>query len=95
MKELKVPVIRWPGGCFVDAYHWQKGVGADREPYGDFRWGVIEPNTFGTDEFVEFCRRLGAEPYICQNGLADVQEMAAWVEYCNATEGQICGNAQR
>ncbi len=89
LKELKVPVIRWPGGCFVDAYHWQKGVGQEREAYGDFRWGVIEPNTFGTDEFVELCSRLGAEPYICHNGLADVQEMAAWVEYCNATEGKF------
>ena len=71
LKELKVPVIRWPGGCFVDAYHWQKGVGKNRESYGDPRWGVIEPNTFGTDEFVELCRRIGAEPYICFNGLAD------------------------
>ena len=87
LKELKVPVIRWPGGCFVDSYHWMKGVGKDRQPYDDVRWGVIEPNTFGTDEFVELCRRLGAEPYICHNGLADVQEMANWVEYCNATKG--------
>ena len=87
--ELKVPVIRWPGGCFVDSYHWQKGVGKEREPYGEFRWGVIEPNTFGTDEFVELCRRLGAEPYICQNGLAGVQEMADWVAYCNAKEGKF------
>jgi len=87
LKELKVPVIRWPGGCFVDSYHWLKGVGKDRQPYDDVRWGVIEPNTFGTDEFVDFCRRLGAEPYICHNGLADVQEMANWVEYCNATKG--------
>jgi alpha-N-arabinofuranosidase len=89
LKELKVPVIRWPGGCFVDSYHWLKGVGEPREPYGEYRWGVIEPNTFGTDEFVELCRRLGAEPYICQNGLADVQEMADWVAYCNATDGKF------
>ena len=89
LNELKVPVIRWPGGCFVDAYHWQKGVGKDREAYGDPRWGVIEPNTFGTDEFIELCRRLGAEPYICHNGLADVQEMADWVAYCNASEGEF------
>jgi alpha-N-arabinofuranosidase len=89
LKELKVPVIRWPGGCFVDAYHWRKGVGKKREPYGDFRWGVIEPNTFGTDEFVEFCRRIGAEPYICLNGLAPVQENLDWVAYCNATEGEF------
>ncbi len=89
LKELKVPVIRWPGGCFVDSYHWQQGIGENREAYGEFRWGVIEPNTFGTDEFVELCRRLGAEPYICQNGMAEVQEMANWVAYCNATEGEF------
>jgi alpha-N-arabinofuranosidase len=89
LKALKVPVIRWPGGCFVDCYQWQKGVGKDRRPYGDPRWGVIEPNTFGTHEFIELCRRLGAEPYICQNSLSSVQEMAEWVEYCNATEGKF------
>ncbi|NQU54003.1 MAG: alpha-N-arabinofuranosidase, partial [Bacteroidetes bacterium] len=89
LKELKTPVIRWPGGCFVDNYHWQKGVGKNRESYGDPRWGVIEPNTFGTHEFIELCQRIGAEPYICHNGLADVQEMADWVEYCNSTEGKM------
>ena len=89
IKELKMPVIRWPGGCFVDSYHWQKGVGKVRQPYDDDRWGVLEPNTFGTHEFVELCRRLGAEPYICQNGLAEIQEMADWVEYCNSTEGKF------
>ncbi|NND08037.1 MAG: hypothetical protein HKN87_16785 [Saprospiraceae bacterium] len=73
----------------VDAYHWQKGVGEKRAAYGDFRWGVIEPNTFGTDEFVEFCRMIGAEPYICHNGLADVQENLDWVAYCNATDGKF------
>lgn len=87
LKELKVSVVRWPGGCFVDAYHWQKGVGKNREAYGDFRWGVIEPNIFGTHEFVEFCRRISAEPYICHNGMANVQENIDWVAYCNATEG--------
>jgi len=89
IKELKVPVIRWPGGCFVDSYHWRNGVGKNREPQGDPRWGVMEPNTFGTHEFIELCRKLGAEPYICQNGLASVQEMADWVAYCNATEGEF------
>ena len=89
LKELKVSVIRWPGGCFVDSYHWQKGVGKNRESYGEFRWGVIEPNAFGTDEFIEFCRRVGAEPYICFNGEASVQENLDWVSYCNATEGKF------
>jgi len=89
LKELRVPVIRWPGGCFVDGYHWRKGVGPDREAYGDFRWGVIEPNTFGTHEFVELCRRLEAEPYICTNGLTNAEENLDWVKYCNATEGEM------
>ncbi|MEY4244392.1 MAG: hypothetical protein RLZZ245_1977 [Verrucomicrobiota bacterium] len=89
LKELKVSVIRWPGGCFVDGYHWQKGVGKNRESYGEFRWGVIEPNAFGTDEFIELCRRVGAEPYICFNGEAPLQENLDWVSYCNATEGKF------
>ena len=88
IKELKVPVIRWPGGCFVDSYHWEKGVGEDRQPYDDDRWGVREPNTFGTHEFIALCRRIGAEPYICQNSLATIQEMADWVAYCNNTTGE-------
>ena len=89
IKELKVPVVRWPGGCFVDSYHWQKGVGENRQAYDDDRWGVPEPNTFGTHEFIELCRRLGAEPYICQNSLASIQEMADWVGYCNDTAGPL------
>ena len=89
LRELKVPVIRWPGGCFVDAYHWQKGVSENREPYGDPRWGVIESNAFGTHEFIELCRRVGAEPYICHNSFSSVQAMANWVAYCNATEGKF------
>lgn len=89
LNELKVPVLRWPGGCFVDGYHWQKGVGKKRVPYGDFRWGVVEPNTFGTDEFIELCRRIGAEPYICLNGVAPIQENLDWVAYCNATKGTL------
>jgi alpha-N-arabinofuranosidase len=89
IKGLKVPVIRWPGGCFVDSYHWQKGVGEVRQPYDDDRWGVREHNTFGTHEFVELCRRLGAEPYICQNSLASIQEMADWVAYCNTKTGKL------
>ncbi|MEC9093194.1 MAG: alpha-L-arabinofuranosidase C-terminal domain-containing protein [Planctomycetota bacterium] len=89
VKELKVPVIRWPGGCFVDSYHWQKGIGPQRQPYDDDRWGVLEPNTFGTHEFIELCRRVDAEPYICQNSLASIQEMADWVAYCNGTTGEL------
>ena len=53
MKELKVPLVRWPGGCFASTYHWRKGVGPNRLPVFDKTWGVEEPNTFGTDEFVK------------------------------------------
>jgi alpha-N-arabinofuranosidase len=88
LKELKVPVVRWPGGCFVSGYHWQDGVGRDRKPTDDLAWGVKEPNTFGTDEYVALCRLMDWEPYICTNaGNGTVQEMADWVAYCNQTDG--------
>lgn len=77
-------VIRWPGGCFASAYHWQDGVGRERTPVFDKAWRVEESNEFGTDEFLRFCREVGAEPYICTNaGTGTVDEMSAWVEYCN------------
>ena len=89
LKELKVPVLRWPGGCFASGYHWEGGVGKTRQPADDMAWGVIEPNTFGTDEFVELCRRMNWLPYICNNaGNGTVEEMRNWVEYCNAKEGR-------
>ncbi len=88
LKELKVPVVRWPGGCYVSGYHWQDGVGLERHPTNDMAWGVKEPNTFGTDEYVALCRLLDWEPYICNNaGNGTVREMADWVAYCNQTEG--------
>jgi len=90
MKELKLPVVRWPGGCFVSGYHWKDGVGKTRKPVADPVWGVTDPNTFGTDEFVEWCRLVGCEPYICTNaGNGTPEEMKQWVEYCNATEGEF------
>ena len=89
VKELRMPVVRWPGGCFVSAYHWKDGVGKDRQPTYDKAWGVEEPNTFGTDEFLEWCRRVGTEPYICGNaGTGTPEEMSDWVEYCNQTKGR-------
>jgi alpha-N-arabinofuranosidase len=84
LRELKVPIVRWPGGCFASAYHWRDGVGRDRQPSFDKAWGVEDPNTFGTDEFVKWCRLVGAEPYICTNaGTGTSEEMSNWVEYCN------------
>jgi alpha-L-arabinofuranosidase len=84
LRELRVPVVRWPGGCFASAYRWRDGVGRDRQPSFDKAWGVEDPNTFGTDEFVRWCRLIGAEPYICTNaGTGTPEEMSDWVEYCN------------
>ncbi len=89
IKELRTPIVRWPGGCFVSAYHWKDGVGKDRQPSFDKAWGVEYPNTFGTDEFVEWCRLAGIEPYICGNaGTGTPEEMSDWVEYCNQTQGR-------
>lgn len=84
LKNIKTPVIRWPGGCFVSAYNWKKGVGKKRTPVFDKAWRVEEPNTFGTDEFIKLCRKLNCEPYICTNaGTGSEEEMSDWVEYCN------------
>ncbi|HUI71864.1 MAG TPA: alpha-L-arabinofuranosidase C-terminal domain-containing protein [Spirochaetia bacterium] len=89
VRELRVPVVRWPGGCFVSSYHWTDGVGANRRPTFDKAWHVEDPNTFGTDEFVRWCRKVGAEPYICTNaGTGDPEEMSNWVEYCNGRLGR-------
>ncbi|MDA0765325.1 MAG: alpha-N-arabinofuranosidase [Verrucomicrobia bacterium] len=89
MKELKLSVVRWPGGCFVSGYHWKDGVGKERQPVPDPVWGATDPNTFGTDEFVEWCRLVGCEPYICTNaGNGTPEEMRQWVEYCNGTTGE-------
>ena len=87
LREIKVPVVRWPGGCFVDQYHWREGVGKQRarteriNPWGN----VIEPNHFGTDEFMDFIQQIGSEAYIAVNlGSGTVQEAADWLEYMTA-----------
>jgi alpha-N-arabinofuranosidase len=88
MKELKLSVVRWPGGCFASGYHWKDGVGKSRKGVPDPVWGVVDPNTFGTGEFVAWCRLVGCEPYICTNaGNGTPREMKQWVEYCNAATG--------
>ena len=96
LRELKVPIVRWPGGCYVSGYHWEDGVGKTREPTDDMAWGVVEPHTFGTDEFVELCRLLEWEPYICNNaGNGTVEEMRNWVEYCNGRRGRYAQMRRR
>jgi alpha-N-arabinofuranosidase len=85
LKEIKIPVLRWPGGCFADEYHWQDGIGPKetRKKMINTHWGgVIENNHFGTHEFLRLCELLGCEPYICGNvGSGTVREMQEWVEY--------------
>ena len=85
LKKIQVPVLRWPGGCFADEYHWRDGVGPREQRPGmiNTHWGgVTENNHFGTHEFLDLCSQLGCEPYICGNvGSGTVQEMQQWVEY--------------
>ncbi len=85
LKELQIPVLRWPGGCFADEYHWMDGVGPkkDRKKIINTHWGgVTEDNSFGTHEFMELCKQLGCKTYINGNvGSGTVREMSEWVEY--------------
>ena len=85
LKGIRVPVLRWPGGCFADEYHWKDGIGPkeERKKIVNTHWGgVVEDNSFGTHEFFELCRQLGCETYINGNlGSGTVQEMQEWVEY--------------
>ena len=85
LKEMKVPVLRWPGGCFADEYHWKDGIGPkpDRKRMVNANWGgVVEDNSFGTHEFFELCEQLGCKTYVNGNvGSGTVQEMNEWVEY--------------
>lgn len=85
LRKIKAPVLRWPGGCFADEYHWMDGIGQleSRKKMINTHWGgVIEDNSFGIHEFLELCRQIGCEPYITGNvGSGTVREMSEWVEY--------------
>lgn len=93
LRELSVPVIRWPGGCFADEYHWREGVGpqSQRPVKVNTHWGgVTEPNEVGTHEYFELLRQVGAEAYISGNvGNGSPREMAEWVEYMTAPAGTL------
>jgi len=85
-KQIQAPIVRWPGGCFAGTYHWRDGIGPrDKRPRTwNIFWDRDEPNSFGTDEFLEYCRLSGASPYICMNvGSGTVREALGWLEYCN------------
>ena len=90
LKALKVPNVRWPGGCFADEYHWRKGIGrpGDRAVTLNPNWGgVIEPNTFGTHEFMDFLGQIGAEAFLSVNvGSGTPQEAADWLEYLTTAQ---------
>lgn len=85
LRKIKVPVLRWPGGCFADEYHWMDGIGPreKRPAMINTHWGgLVENNHFGTHEFMDLCEQLECEPYFCGNvGSGTVQEMSQWVEY--------------
>lgn len=89
LKKIQIPVLRWPGGCFADWYHWQDGIGPkDKRPTRvNTNWGMVtEDNSFGTHEFLEVCEMIGCEPYLAVNvGSGSAREMAEWVEYLNGT----------
>lgn len=91
LKELGIPVLRWPGGCFADDYHWRDGIGpAARRPRRvNIWWGnYTEDNSFGTHEFIALCRAIGADPYFAGNvGSGSPKEMRDWLEYCNYPSG--------
>lgn len=93
LKDIKVPVMRWPGGCFADEYHWMDGIGPqkNRPVMVNNNWGgTVEDNSFGTHEFLNLCEILGCEPYVSMNiGSGTVQETAQWVEYMTASDGPM------
>jgi len=98
VRALRVPVIRWPGGNFASGYHWLDGIGPKkmRPQRLNLAWDTIESNCFGTDEFIEYCRTIGAEPYICVNlGNGTAEEAASWVDYCNGIRSTYYADLRR
>jgi alpha-N-arabinofuranosidase len=97
LKALKVPNMRWPGGCFADAYQWKDGIGPkkDRPSMINAWWGgVKEDNSFGTHDFLDLCERIGAEPYLAGNvGSGTVKDLSDWVSYVNHPGGKPYGHA--
>lgn len=99
LKKINVPVLRWPGGCFADEYHWMDGIGPreSRPKMVNTNWGgVVEDNSFGTHEFLDFCNLIGAEPYFCGNvGSGTVEELSKWVEYTTSDGENPIANMRR
>src|SRR5436853_5389225 len=87
LKKINLPLLRWPGGCYADQYHWRDGIGerSKRPVRINTTWGMVaDDNSFGTDEFMKLCRLIGCEPYIAGYvGTGTPQEMEDWIEYLN------------
>jgi alpha-N-arabinofuranosidase len=98
LKELGIPVLRWPGGCFADDYHWRDGIGPlqKRPKTVNIWWGqYTEDNSFGTHEFIGLCKLIGAEPYLAGNvGSGTPRELRDWMEYCNFRGGSTLSDAR-
>jgi len=98
VKELKIPVVRWPGGNYVSGYNWEDGIGPkeQRPARLDLAWHQIESNQMGTDEYVKLCELIGAENFICINaGLGTLDQARHWVEYCNYPKGTYYSDLRR
>ncbi|MFW5753424.1 MAG: alpha-N-arabinofuranosidase [Marinilabiliaceae bacterium] len=99
LKELDIPVLRWPGGCYADTYHWKDGVGPvdERPTTKNYFWGgVTEDNSFGTHEFLNLCEELGADAYVSANvGSGTVKEMTEWIEYMTSDDDIPMANWRR
>ncbi len=98
VRELKIPVVRWPGGNYVSGYNWEDGIGPkeQRPARLDLAWHQVETNHMGTDEYVQLCRLIGAENFICINGGTGTLDQARhWVEYCNFEKGTYYSDLRR
>ena len=98
LRQVRVPLLRFPGGNFVSNYHWEDGIGPkeDRKRRFEYAWNTEESNQFGTADFIRLCRKVGAEPLICVNmGSGTAEEAMHWVEYCNGTGDTYYANLRR
>jgi alpha-L-arabinofuranosidase len=98
VKGLNVSILRWPGGNFASGYNWKDGIGPkDQRPVRpELAWNALEPNRFGTDEFLQYAARIGAEPYICLNlGLGTIDDARYWVEYTNGAQATYWADQRR
>ena len=98
LKEVAPTIMRYPGGNFVSNYHWEDGIGPkeNRKKVFEYAWLTEESNQFGTADFIEICRRVGAEPLICVNmGTGTIEEAMHWIEYCNGTGDTYYANLRR